>query len=199
MHRDGRMNTAMALPGALAACALFLAACSSTPDSPGTGGDALHLNGESLAGACGGGDHGDCARACHDAGSNADAGPADSGASDGEPPAEYRACQIDDDCIAVARAGCCHNGWKTAVNHSEVDAYDGAFACHEERPICPLYIVNDTRVAECDRATRLCGMVAIEDIACGGFIANAHRCPDGYVCRYSRIPDVPGHCVADGD
>jgi hypothetical protein len=38
-------------------------------------------------------------------------------------------------------------------------------------------------------------MVHIDEIACGGFIVNPHRCPDGYDCVYGHVPDVPGRCV----
>ncbi|HEX8794583.1 MAG TPA: hypothetical protein VF765_26740 [Polyangiaceae bacterium] len=125
-----------------------------------------------------------------------DAGCPSSSSSDGGIPAELRECHVDDDCVAVRQAGCCNNGWKAAVNREEVDAYDAEFACHEPRPICPMYMVLDTRVAECNRVSLLCEMVAIDDIACGGFILHPHACPDGYQCVYGRVPDLPGHCVA---
>lgn len=220
------MNTAMALPGVhftLAACALVFAGCSSQPSAPGTQGNALHLIDEFGHTGCGGDDDGACATGgsatggsggggetdagCTgtgtDAGVEADAeaeadADAEAGANvgDGGIPAAFRACGLDDDCVAVPLAGCCHNGWNTAINRAEVDAYDEAFACQNPRPICPMYIVNDTRVAECDRASQLCEMVRIDQIACGGFIAHPHQCPDGYQCVFGRIPDVPGHCVA---
>lgn len=181
MHRDGRMNTAMALPGLLCVGALALAGCSSEADPSATQSGALHLIGSREHRGCGGDDGG--VSVSGDAG---DAG-------------DFVACQTDDDCAAVPLAGCCHNGWKTAVNREEVDAYDAANACHQPRPICPMYIVNDTRVAECNRASLQCEMVQIDQIACGGFIAHPHRCPAGYGCVYGHVPDVPGHCVANAD
>jgi hypothetical protein len=44
-------------------------------------------------------------------------------------------------------------------------------------------------------------MTAVSSIACGGFVRNAHRCPDDYLCEHrNRIVDLPGACVAvDGD
>jgi hypothetical protein len=105
-------------------------------------------------------------------------------------------CQWDDDCVAVPLAGCCNNGWKAAVNRAEVATYEKDGACHRARPICPMYIVNDTRVAECNRATHACEMVNIDQIVCGGFIIHPHECPSGYDCALGRIPDVGGHCVA---
>lgn len=172
------MNTAMALPGVLCACALVCAGCSSSADSSATQGGALHTFG-TLGGS----------------GEVTDAG-CSSSSRDGGIPAELRTCQADDDCVAVRQAGCCYNGWKVAVNRDEVDAYDETFACHQPRSICPMYIVLDSRVAECNRATQLCEMVAIDDIACGGFILHPHGCPDGYECVHGRVPDLPGRCVA---
>jgi hypothetical protein len=177
------MNTAMALPGALAACALVFAGCSSQPDAPGEQGDALILIGNSgvreCAAAAGGG-------ACG-TGRGGDAGQ----------PGGGSACQWDDDCVAVPLAGCCYNGWKTAVSRADVGVYENARACSRPRPICPMYIVNDTRVAECNRATHKCEMVYIDQIACGGFIYRPHQCPAGYECVYGHVPDIPGRCVAD--
>ncbi len=189
MHRDGRMNTAMALPGVLCACALVFAGCSSQPDSSGAQGGALHLIGSPVKPANVSTPAAKGTPACD----GADSGTSDDGGAD------FLACQVDDDCVAVRLGGCCNNGWKTAVNRDEVDAYEASAACHQQRPICPMYIVNDVRVAECNRASLQCEMVDIDKIACGGFIAHPHQCPDGYACVYGRIPDVPGHCVADGD
>ena len=183
--------------------------------SPGTQGNSLHLIdefGHTGQPGCGGDDNGVCVSGgsggggdswgggatdagCADAHAETDA-EADAGVSEGGIPAEYRACQVDDDCVAVALASCCHNGWKTAVNRNEADAYEDAFACDNPRPICPQYIVNDTRVAECNKGSLLCEMVPIDQIACGGFITHPHQCPDGYGCVYGHIPDVPGSCVA---
>jgi hypothetical protein len=59
--------------------------------------------------------------------------------------------------------------------------------------VCPLACILDTRVAECNAGK--CEMVAIADIACGGFTTNPHKCPEGYDCTLSHIPDVPGTCT----
>jgi hypothetical protein len=73
---------------------------------------------------------------------------------------QYRSCQADADCVAVPRAGCCHNGWKEAVNVSQKEAYEQDNACQStRRPICPMFIVRDTRVARCDVPSHLCEMV----------------------------------------
>ncbi len=81
--------------------------------------------------------------------------PGDTGA-----PARLRACSTDADCVAVPRVGCCHNGWNEAVAVSQKDAYAASFVCPEAHPICAMFLVRDTRVAQCDGATHLCGLVA---------------------------------------
>jgi hypothetical protein len=70
----------------------------------------------------------------------------------------FQACQGDSDCVAVPRVGCCHNGWKEAVNVAQKDAYAASFTC-QTRPLCPMYIIRDTRIPRCDLNTHLCGMV----------------------------------------
>jgi hypothetical protein len=86
--------------------------------------------------------------------------PVPAAEADGGLAAQYRSCQADADCVAVPRAGCCHNGWKEAVNSSQKDAYEQANACAStRRPICPMFMVRDTRVARCDGQSHLCEMV----------------------------------------
>jgi hypothetical protein len=109
--------------------------------------------------------------------------------------AGYLACSADSDCIAVDRAGCCHNGYKDAVNKDKVAAYKTANACHDPHVICAMFMVNDDRVAVCNTAHNKCEMVKPESIQCGGFIRNAHSCPAGYTCKLSNIPDAGGTCV----
>ncbi len=70
----------------------------------------------------------------------------------------FQACQSDSDCVAVPRVGCCHNGWKEAVNVAQKDAYAASFTC-QTRPLCPMYIIRDMRVPRCDLHAHLCGMV----------------------------------------
>jgi hypothetical protein len=112
-------------------------------------------------------------------------------------PSPFAACTVDADCIAVARLGCCDNGWLVAINRAQQAAYEASFTCQTVRPVCAMYRVIDTRVAECDNGTRQCTMIAIDKIACGGFIRNAHACPDGYACDYEgHVADIPGQCVS---
>ncbi|HEX6835984.1 MAG TPA: hypothetical protein VF334_05390, partial [Polyangia bacterium] len=111
---------------------------------------------------------------------------------------EFYTCQTDSDCVAVEQAGCCPNGYLVAVNQGEVNAYDTTYACTDADPICPLFVVDDKRVAQCDFSTHQCQMILPTDIRCGGFIAPAlqHACPNGYDCHYTSVPDLPGSCVA---
>jgi hypothetical protein len=92
----------------------------------------------------------------------ADTASAREGASggDGGVSAQLRACRADADCVAVPRAGCCHNGWKEAVAVSQADAYRNGNPCTKSpRPICPMYMVRDPRVPRCDSQTHLCTLV----------------------------------------
>lgn len=132
-------------------------------------------------------------------GGGADASTGDGGGQVGD-TGPYSACDVDDDCVATAQLGCCDNGWLVAINRAQVAAYDASFTCRTPRPICAMYRVLDTRVAECDNATKRCVMIAPDQIACGGFIRNAHQCPDGYACDLrGHVPDVPGQCVSTTD
>lgn len=85
-------------------------------------------------------------------------GPADDDAADAG-NAQFRACQKDADCTAVPRAGCCNNGWLEAVNVGQKDAYAKSFVCPTPHPMCPMYMVHDTRIPKCDPGTHLCTMV----------------------------------------
>lgn len=111
---------------------------------------------------------------------------------------ELYACQTDDDCVAVEKAGCCPNGFLAAVNKDEVKSYDTIYACTNPPASCPFYVVHDTRVAQCDYGTHQCHMIDPSQIVCGGFIAPArqHQCPAGYQCNYAgHLPDVGGSCT----
>jgi hypothetical protein len=112
---------------------------------------------------------------------------------------KIHACETDADCVAVPRGGCCSNGWLEAVNLHHERAYANASKCKEDpAPMCPMYIVDDTRVPQCNtnaKGKRQCEMVAVEDIACGGHTMHPHACPDGYTCDVSGKPvDAPGVC-----
>ena len=112
--------------------------------------------------------------------------------------ASYNSCKTDDDCEAVSKGGCCANGWKVAVNKTKATAYANATECKVHNQLCPLFVVNDTRVAQCNAGTKKCELLQPEDITCGGFVAHPHQCPTGYSCDHTGIhPDLPGKCEKD--
>jgi len=76
--------------------------------------------------------------------------------------ADYLSCSADSDCVAVDRAGCCHNGYKDAVNASQLEAYRAANACQDAHHMCPMFMIVDKRVARCDTTLKRCQMVQPE-------------------------------------
>ena len=112
--------------------------------------------------------------------------------------ASYNSCNVDDDCVAVSKGGCCPNGIKVAVNDNKTTQYANAAKCKSPPQFCPLSIILDQRIAQCNAGTKKCEMVNAEDIKCGGFINHAHQCPTGYSCNHTGIhPDLPGKCEKD--
>jgi hypothetical protein len=82
-------------------------------------------------------------------------------AQDEEIKKSITSCDVDADCVAVPTGGCCEHGWKTAVNKHHVRVYENATKCTQNpRPFCPMFIVNDTRIAACDASAHQCKMVA---------------------------------------
>jgi hypothetical protein len=65
-------------------------------------------------------------------------------------------CQADRDCVAVPKAGCCHNGYLEAINANQVELYNLIHACADSDAICPALQVHDTRVARCAPASHQC-------------------------------------------
>lgn len=105
-------------------------------------------------------------------------------------------CAKDSDCVAVPKAGCCHNGVLAAINAGESEAYDVSFACTDAAPICPKFVVLDKHVAQCNLTAHSCEMVDPTAIVCGGF-ANLHACPAGFACQADGPgADRTGHCIA---
>ena len=105
-------------------------------------------------------------------------------------------CQVDDDCVAIPALGCCPDGSDVAVNKHKVSAYESSHVCTHAPQFCPKHIVLETRVAQCDNATKKCAMIQPGDIHCGGFIRNAHQCTTGYACDFQgHVPDVGGVCA----
>jgi hypothetical protein len=74
-------------------------------------------------------------------------------------PDSFRACQVDTDCIAVLRNGCCHDGRNEAINKGSVDAYKSSFTCPVPNPRCPMHLVLDRREPACDAAGHACKLV----------------------------------------
>jgi hypothetical protein len=109
---------------------------------------------------------------------------------------DYFSCKVDSDCVAEPEGGCCPHGYKDAVNKNQVTAWEKTQQCTTTpHPICPLFLVDDTRLAECNNNTHQCEMVAIDAIQCGGFVVNHHACPAGYDCTGATNPDLPGNCT----
>jgi hypothetical protein len=115
--------------------------------------------------------------------------------------ATYDVCQSDSDCVAISKGGCCPNGWDVAVNKTKVTQYENATKCENPHQVCPLYVILDTRVPQCQAgktSVKHCQMVKPEDILCGGFVAHPRQCPTGYSCEASHVnPDFPGKCVKE--
>lgn len=111
--------------------------------------------------------------------------------------ADYYSCKVDSDCVATPRNECCGTGWNAAVNKKEVAAYHDSFMCPQAHPICPLYVVLDTHVAQCNNDSHKCEMVDPAKSSCGGFVANPHSCTKGYSCTGAKNPDLPGTCTAN--
>ena len=75
------------------------------------------------------------------------------------------ACSTDSDCVAVPRGGCCDNGWKEAVNKHHTRAYANASKCTlSPPPMCPMYMVLDRRIPQCDTRAKQCKMIAVSEI-----------------------------------
>lgn len=103
-------------------------------------------------------------------------------------------CNLDADCVKVAK-NCCTNLGNTAVLEGKEAAYRASLGCQEPL-ICPkIATIDDHSMAECNTATHKCELVKPADIACNGFIMNAHQCPENYRCVLPiGKPDVPGKC-----
>ncbi|MDB4967767.1 MAG: hypothetical protein JWN44_3456 [Myxococcales bacterium] len=125
-----------------------------------------------------------------------DSGKEDSARKNSHP--SYYKCAADADCVAVEKAGCCPNGFLVAVNKDKVKAYNTTFACQTAPQVCPLFVVNDKRVAQCDFQKHQCQMIEPSAIRCDAFIAPAyqHHCPEGFQCKFTGVPDVGGTCEA---
>ena len=72
-------------------------------------------------------------------------------------PGYDESCEVDADCAIVSDGGCCPHGVKYVVNSSSTDEWDVLSECHENiGPVCPLFMIDDTRVKSCDSTLHLC-------------------------------------------
>lgn len=98
------------------------------------------------------------------------------------------ACTADADCVAVPQGGCCDNGYLAAVNKHHTKAYENSTACKlHPHPLCPLFLVHDTRIAQCNEKAGKCEMVAPKDCRTTG-------CGTGSKCQicwanYACVPN----------
>jgi hypothetical protein len=112
--------------------------------------------------------------------------------------ANLKACKVDSDCVRV-NTNCCGNTqtWD-AVHTGKEAAFHATLGCPAHQT-CPQFVTTDDgSMAECDTSLGVCKDVKADDIACGGFVVNAHSCSSigNYLC-YNPNPriDVPGECV----
>jgi len=109
--------------------------------------------------------------------------------------ADYVACNMDSDCAAVSREGCCHNGYKDAVNKDKIDSYRQANACKMKNAMCPQFLIEDRRAAVCNATSHQCEMQEPDTIRCGGKGDAAHECPAGYSCKTTGAANIAGICA----
>jgi hypothetical protein len=94
--------------------------------------------------------------------SSADESTATDGTEEDLSAAQEFGCTVDDDCVAVSKGGCCPNGWNVAVNKHHTRYYANHNKCATPDQICPMYVILDTRVAQCSSAGK-CEMVSKKD------------------------------------
>jgi hypothetical protein len=102
---------------------------------------------------------------------------------------DFFSCTADADCTAVAKVGCCQNGFLEAVNTQSANAYRASFVCGQKRPICPMYRIADKRLPVCGATSHKCEMLQPDKFTCSGGGANVHACATGFQC------DSGGHCA----
>jgi hypothetical protein len=81
--------------------------------------------------------------------------------------APFAACSADTDCSAVPKVGCCHLGWKVAVNKDKAKAYAASYHCPIAEPICIQILVIDNRTPRCDPGAHQCKLVDEANNDCG--------------------------------
>jgi len=109
--------------------------------------------------------------------------------------ADYVSCNMDSECVAVPREGCCHNGYKDAVNRDKLDSYRQANTCKIKNVMCPQFLIDDKRTPVCNATSHQCEMQEPDTIRCGGKGDAAHTCPAGYSCKTSGVASSAGICA----
>jgi hypothetical protein len=102
------------------------------------------------------------------------------------------ACNADSDCVAVYEEKCCPNGVKIALHSGYEAQYKHDNKCTQPPHVCPLAVINDTRVAVCQ--ANQCAMVQPAQ-TCGGIAGLT--CPTGQYCKYDTSVCDPAHGGAD--
>lgn len=108
---------------------------------------------------------------------------------------DFTSCEADSDCVKVQQDCCPHQGW-TAVNASSTEAFRTSLECPTPTYCIAIAVRPDSSVAQCNRESNECELVAPKDIACGGRTRTPRMCPTGYECQGSALAyDGFGHCV----
>jgi hypothetical protein len=123
-----------------------------TPTGPVTSVMTVGLDGSAPSGP-------DAAVALAEPSTTSDAAVATTGAPDA---GTFYSCNASTDCVAVPKVGCCYNGYREAVNKGSVLAYKASFVCDNPHPMCPQYLIRDTRVPRCSPTLHRCEMVGAE-------------------------------------
>jgi hypothetical protein len=85
--------------------------------------------------------------------------------------------------------------WTSTADFS-VELASSAPACQIDADCATFSNGDASMVPQCNFGSHHCQMIRPEDIHCGGFIANVHACPAGYMCQLETShPDVGGSCV----
>jgi len=80
---------------------------------------------------------------------------------------DFYSCAADIDCIAVPKSDAAATVQRGG-QQGERDLLRPMFTCPTPNQMCPHFMLNDTRVPECNGGTHKCEMVAIDQIKCGG-------------------------------
>ena len=86
--------------------------------------------------------------------------------------------------------------YSTSTAHFTVELAPVSPGCQIDADCATFSGGDGTEVPQCNFGSHHCVMVHPEDIHCGGFIANVHACPAGWMCHLAtNNPDAGGSCV----